>query len=160
LLAALPDVAAALELSNAELWANFARSAHCERDVPPAVQRRVSPFQQLLVVQAVRPDRLQSAMAQFAATALGLAGGLAPPPLSLHVAHTTEAAATVPVLLLVTPGADPSVEIRELAARVRGAAVAARAEAAAAAHEARAQVEAEAERLRSQLAAAREGLAA
>ena len=39
------------------------------------VGKRLSLFQQLLVVQALRPDRLESAMEHFAQRALGLKVG-------------------------------------------------------------------------------------
>ena len=66
-----PRLYSDLQFNDANLWAQFARSSQCEQDVPSSVVKRTSLFQQLLVVQATRPDRLQSAMALFAAKALG-----------------------------------------------------------------------------------------
>lgn len=60
-----------LHLNDTAMWSHFARSSQCEQDFPTSVAKKLSPFEQVLVVQAVRPDRLQSAMAGFAANALG-----------------------------------------------------------------------------------------
>ncbi|KAJ3590901.1 hypothetical protein NHX12_008849, partial [Muraenolepis orangiensis] len=65
-----PALYQSLSLSDGELWLSFSRSSRCEQEVPPPVARKMTPFQQVLLVQAVRPDRLQSAMAAFASQAL------------------------------------------------------------------------------------------
>ena len=61
----------ALGLEDSSLWSNFSRSSQCEQELPSAVEKRITMFQQVLLVQATRPDRLQSAMSQFACRALG-----------------------------------------------------------------------------------------
>jgi dynein heavy chain 2 len=53
------------------MWSNFSRSNECEKEFPSAIEKKTSLFQQLLVVQAIRPDRLQTAMGLFACKALG-----------------------------------------------------------------------------------------
>ena len=53
------------------MWSHFSRSSQCEQDFPSSLAKKLSRFEQVLVVQALRPDRLQSAMAGFAANALG-----------------------------------------------------------------------------------------
>lgn len=69
--ATFPQLYQDLSLSDNATWSTFARSNQCEQDFPPALAKRISLFQQLLMVQAVRPDRLQSAMTQFACKTLG-----------------------------------------------------------------------------------------
>jgi len=59
-----------LGLEDSGLWSNFARSSQCEQEVPSTVEKRISLFQQVLLVQALRPDRLQSAMSLFACRTL------------------------------------------------------------------------------------------
>ncbi|XP_056467776.1 cytoplasmic dynein 2 heavy chain 1 isoform X1 [Gadus chalcogrammus] len=103
-----------LSLSDGEFWLPFSRSSHCEQEVPPPVARKITPFQQVLLVQAIRPDRLQSSMASFASQALGMKE-LSPPPLNLRRLHC-ETLAWEPVLIIISPGADPSQELSELAA--------------------------------------------
>lgn len=60
-----------LDLNDREQWSSFSRSSQCEQEFPPSVAKKISLFQQLLVIQALRPDRLQSAMVQFASKTLG-----------------------------------------------------------------------------------------
>ena len=65
-----PRLYSDLQFNDTNLWTQFVRSSQCEQDFPSSVAKKLSLFQQLLVVQATRPDRLQSAMALFAAKAL------------------------------------------------------------------------------------------
>ncbi|XP_077466766.1 cytoplasmic dynein 2 heavy chain 1 isoform X1 [Stigmatopora argus] len=100
-------------LGDSDLWLSFARSSHCEQEIPTSVAKKITPFQQLLLVQAVRPDRLQSAMTAFAFQALGLKQ-LSPPPLNLRRLYA-ETLEWEPVLIITSPGADPSQELADLA---------------------------------------------
>ena len=108
-----------LELSNTNLWAQFSRSSQCEKEFPLSVAKKITPFQQLLVVQALQPDRLQSAMEQFANFALSLRE-LNPSTLNLKKLYSSETVPTEPILLVISPGADPSQELQELAHEVVG----------------------------------------
>ena len=148
-----------LALADASTWAAFARSSECEREFPPNVARGVSAFEQLLVVQLVRPDRLLSAQMQFVCQALGL-GELSPPTLTLKrflqlsqqqqqqqsskparaarrkpkdseeemepagaappADETARPTLTPPVLIVLSPGADPSQELQDAAAELLG----------------------------------------
>ncbi|OWK62944.1 Cytoplasmic dynein 2 heavy chain 1 [Lonchura striata] len=67
----------------------------------------------VLVVQAVRPDRLQSAMALFACKTLGIKE-LSPSPLNMKRLYK-ETVEIEPILIIISPGADPSQELQELA---------------------------------------------
>ena len=58
----LPHLLNSLELENTSKWQRFASSLEAEKDLPSL--RGVSPFQKVLLVQAFRPDRLQSAILQ------------------------------------------------------------------------------------------------
>ncbi|KAI1893942.1 hypothetical protein AGOR_G00128840 [Albula goreensis] len=108
-----PALYQTLSLSDEDLWLSFSRSSTCEQDFPPSIAKKISPFQQVLVVQAIRPDRLQSAMAFFASQALGMRE-LSPPPLNLRRLYR-ETLEIEPVLIIISPGADPSQELLELA---------------------------------------------
>ncbi|XP_062407923.1 dynein cytoplasmic 2 heavy chain 1 [Sardina pilchardus] len=105
-------------LSDGDLWLTFSRSSCCEQDFPNTVAKKISLFQQVLVVQALRPDRLQSAMAAFASQALGMRE-LSPPPLNLKRLYA-ETLEIEPVLIIISPGADPSQELLELASETVG----------------------------------------
>uniref|UniRef100_A0A3Q1EBP8 Dynein heavy chain ATP-binding dynein motor region domain-containing protein n=1 Tax=Acanthochromis polyacanthus TaxID=80966 RepID=A0A3Q1EBP8_9TELE len=69
--ATFPALYQTLCLSDSDLWLSFLQSSQCEQEIPSSIAKKISTFQQLLFVQAVRPDRLQSAMAAFASQALG-----------------------------------------------------------------------------------------
>ncbi|XP_041920571.1 cytoplasmic dynein 2 heavy chain 1 [Alosa sapidissima] len=105
-------------LSDGDLWLTFSRSSCCEQDFPNTIAKKISLFQQVLVVQALRPDRLQSAMAAFASQALGMRE-LSPPPLNLKRLYS-ETLEIEPVLIIISPGADPSQELLELASETVG----------------------------------------
>ena len=114
-----PAVYSNLELSNSNLWSKFAQSSQCERDFPPSVAKKITPFQQLLVIQALQPDRLQSAMEQFVSYSLSLRE-LSPSTLNLKKLYTSETLPSEPILLIISPGADPSQELQEFAEETIG----------------------------------------
>jgi len=66
-----PQLYQDLQLTDSGLWSQYASSSQCEQELPASITKRISFFQQVLVVQATRTDRLQSAMALFACRALG-----------------------------------------------------------------------------------------
>ncbi|XP_076002176.1 cytoplasmic dynein 2 heavy chain 1 isoform X2 [Genypterus blacodes] len=116
--ATFPALYQSLCLSDSDLWLSFSQSSHCEQEIPSSIAKKISPFQQVLLVQAVRPDRLQSTMAAFASHALGMKE-LSPPPLNLRRLYG-ETLEWEPVLIIISPGADPSQELTELAAETVG----------------------------------------
>ncbi|XP_063978818.1 cytoplasmic dynein 2 heavy chain 1 [Diachasmimorpha longicaudata] len=72
-------------------------------------------FQKVLAVQALRPDHLHSALTKLTTEQLGVRD-LAPPPWSLEkIAERGQR----PVLLLLSPGADPGPELRALGAKLK-----------------------------------------
>ena len=49
-------------------WSRWAKDSQCELKFPPSAsesQRALTSFQKLLVIKALRPDRLESAMEVF-----------------------------------------------------------------------------------------------
>lgn len=120
----LPHLAQVCKFDSSNLWVRWAQAAECEQYFHPKVEKSggsggLSAFQKVLVVQALRPDRLQSAILQFVCGALQLKS-LTPPPLDLRTVSADEATHTTPVLLLTTAGADPSKELEEVATSVVG----------------------------------------
>ena len=79
--------------------------------------RKISPFQKVLAVQALRPESLVSVMESFVQIALGLKE-LSPPALSLKNVYL-ETSNAVPVMIIVSSGSDPSDELRELSVKSR-----------------------------------------
>ncbi|KAI6079846.1 Cytoplasmic dynein 2 heavy chain 1 [Aix galericulata] len=109
----LPGLYQTLCLEDEGPWHTFYQSSVCEQEFPSTIVKRISLFQQVLVVQAVRPDRLQSAMALFACKTLGIKE-LSPSPLNLKRLYK-ETLEIEPILIIISPGADPSQELQELA---------------------------------------------
>ncbi|XP_075274100.1 cytoplasmic dynein 2 heavy chain 1 isoform X3 [Opisthocomus hoazin] len=109
----LPGLYQTLCFEDEGLWHAFSQSSVCEQDFPSTIVKGISLFQQVLVVQAVRPDRLQSAMALFACKTLGIKE-LSPSPLNLKRLYK-ETLEIEPILIIISPGADPSQELQELA---------------------------------------------
>ncbi|XP_070553238.1 cytoplasmic dynein 2 heavy chain 1-like isoform X2 [Ptychodera flava] len=108
-----PNLYPTLCLEDGDLWLSFSRSSQCEQDFPSPLMKKVTAFQQVLVLQAIRPDRLQSAMNLFASRALGMKE-LSPPSLNLK-RLLKETVSTEPILIVISPGADPSQELQDLA---------------------------------------------
>ena len=118
-LEAVPGLSRAAKLEeDAGAWRTWVQQPMCERNFPPHVVRKV---QQLLLVKALRPDRLQAAMGMMACRFLGL-DDLTPPATSLHALYEAETQCSEPILIVVSAGADPSAELREAAAHVLGSA--------------------------------------
>lgn len=60
-----------IQLDDAGTWSEFNKSSHSEQAIPDVVAKKTTPFQQMIVVQALKPDRLHSAMNAFAERGLG-----------------------------------------------------------------------------------------
>ncbi|KAG4054485.1 Cytoplasmic dynein 2 heavy chain 1 [Phytophthora cactorum] len=121
---ALPRLAQLCKFESHDMWIRWSKSMECEQNFHPKMDKSgsaggLSAFQKLLVVQALRPDRLQSAIIQFICGIMQLKS-LTPPSLDFKVIGTEEATNTTPVLLLTTAGADPSKELEEVATSVVG----------------------------------------
>ncbi|CEO98015.1 hypothetical protein PBRA_006129 [Plasmodiophora brassicae] len=107
---AFPDMITSLSGVDVGAWQSWVASPRCENDLPPALSKALNPAQRLLVLAAVRPDRLHSAMVSFACNALGL------PTASPSTATLNELLRSPsPVLFVTSPGADPTRDIEELA---------------------------------------------
>ncbi|KAF6780509.1 hypothetical protein AHF37_00019 [Paragonimus kellicotti] len=115
---ALPNLYTSLRLDDSRVWADWMRNTQTDAvhtpiglqaDPPTAFQLNV------LAVQTIRPDRLYTALRQFANRCLDLPN-LGSPTLNLYRLYETETRATEPILLLISPGADPSQELAEAAA--------------------------------------------
>ncbi|CAK4090165.1 unnamed protein product [Aphanomyces euteiches] len=114
-----PKLTAQLKFDSPDLWLRWSKAVDCEVAFHQKIEKALSPFQRVLVVQALRPDRLQSAIQNFICTLLKVKS-LTPPALDLKDLCTSEASSTTPVLLITTAGADPSKELEEVATEVVG----------------------------------------
>nr|CAD7430089.1 unnamed protein product [Timema monikensis] len=116
---ALPELYSQLNLDDKSTWSNFSTAGDCEEHFPVQLSHKLTPFQRVLIVQALRPDRLHSSLLHFTAHILGLQD-LSPPTLSLKQLMA-ETLSSEPVLLVISAGADPSEELRVLAHSIVGA---------------------------------------
>lgn len=145
---ALPQFFQNLALSEDDEWRKFAKSGHCEKDIPKDLSRKLSKFEQLLMIQAFRPDRLLSSMTSFCLNILRKRQELidldvitikvrhsfrnvismliildletlSPPSIRLSQIFE-ESTNTEPILLIMSPGADPSEELRILSKTTLG----------------------------------------
>ena len=108
----LPQLFDTAQIKDGSAWSSFAKAEECENEFPVQLEKKLSLFQQVLIVQALRPDRLVSAMEKFSISVLGLKE-LSPPALSLKNVYR-ETVPKEPVLIIVSSGSDPSEELREL----------------------------------------------
>nr|CAD7419842.1 unnamed protein product [Timema poppensis] len=69
---ALPELYSQLNLDDETTWSNFSTAGDCEEHFPVQLSHKLTPFQRVLIVQALRPDRLHSSLLHFAAHILGL----------------------------------------------------------------------------------------
>ena len=98
-------------------WSKWNSINECEQHFPP--EKQLSSFQQSLVIQAFRPDRLESSMRNFVCETLNIKD-ISPETLNLKQLYSKETIATEPILIIISPGADPSAELRDLAAQTVG----------------------------------------
>jgi len=112
--ATFPRIDELWQLNKDSLWSSWVASDKCEESFDGSVYSRMSAFQRVLLIQAVRPDRLESALTQFACESLGVSS-LSPPALSLNRLFKEETSNRLPTLFVTTPGADPSAELDDYA---------------------------------------------
>nr|CRZ22352.1 BMA-CHE-3 [Brugia malayi] len=110
----LPTLFNNLRFTDQALWSEFARTINCETAFPPAIDAVLTAFQKLLVIQAIRPERLYSTMISFVTNILGIPS-INPSPLDLKSIYKSESNENEPIMILISPGADPSQELEELA---------------------------------------------
>lgn len=103
-----------LDLNDTETWKKWFNNAECERNFPNKIIRKITPFQRLLLIQTLRPDRLLTAMNLFACETLNV-DAVSPPPLTMADIYHKESSCKTPVLIITTAGADPSSELAEFA---------------------------------------------
>ena len=119
LMQTFPSLVRTCNFTDSSTWGRWATSPTAEHDFPPGVARDLSPFQRLIIVQTLRPDRLVTGMEAFVAEVLGVAN-ITPPPTDLAKLAGEEAKPTKPVLMITTTGADPSKDLEEFAANTIG----------------------------------------
>lgn len=98
------------------MWRSWLQTTDCERQFP---SDDLTLFQQILIIQALRPDRLPVAMRDFVCKFLKIKD-ISPSTNSMRYVFEHDTVATEPVLIIISPGSDPSEELRELANEALG----------------------------------------
>ena len=98
-------------------WVQWSTSERAEVEFPRSLPPDVTPFQRILLLQALRPDRLKPALVGFVTSTLGVAS-LTPLSSSLKQIYMEDSNPSRPILMILTPGADPTQELEDYAARV------------------------------------------
>ena len=97
-------------------WARWATSDRAEVDFPPSLPPATTHFQRILIVQALRPERLQAALVTFVTGTLSIPS-LSPASSSLPEIYEQDSTPGTPILMITTAGADPTQELEDYAAR-------------------------------------------
>jgi len=97
-------------------WAKWAVSDQCEIYFPPSLPPATTTFQRILLIQALRPERLQSALVGFVTSTLSIPS-LSPSSSALLEIARHDSKPTAPILMITTAGADPTQELEDIAAR-------------------------------------------
>ncbi|KAL3904235.1 MAG: hypothetical protein SGPRY_011363 [Prymnesium sp.] len=105
LVIALPSLGG-LPFSDAA-WVAWSTSDRAEIDFPSSLPPSTTEFQRILLLQALRPDRLLPALVSFATKTLRVSS-LSPLSSSLQHIFETDSHALRPILMITTPGADPT----------------------------------------------------
>jgi dynein heavy chain 2 len=113
----LSDLFQKAGLDDEGTWRQWSDTNDCEKSFPG--DKRLTMFQQILVLQVLRPDRLQIAMKEFVCRVLNVKD-ISPSTTNIKYIYEAETTASEPVLFIISPGSDPSEELRELADSVVG----------------------------------------
>uniref|UniRef100_A0AAF5DHG2 Cytoplasmic dynein 2 heavy chain 1 n=1 Tax=Strongyloides stercoralis TaxID=6248 RepID=A0AAF5DHG2_STRER len=115
----LPKLYNLLRLSDQGTWDDFSKTINAEKNIPPSISSSLSLFQKVILIQITRPDRLYTALNNFACEALRI-DTINPPPLNLKEIYENDSNEIDPILILTGPGADPSQDLEELASQIIG----------------------------------------
>ena len=110
-----PNMIRNVDLDSSD-WVDFGRSDNCTRFFP---RSRLSAVERLLLVQALRPDNLTSAINDFCCSELGIES-LSSQGTDLNQLWRGVRSKSSPILLVTAHGIDPGKELEELASRIVG----------------------------------------
>ncbi|KAI6195343.1 Cytoplasmic dynein 2 heavy chain 1 [Aphelenchoides besseyi] len=114
---ALPQLYHQLNLDDRGTWSEFANGG--DASLPKSIGTKLSPFQRVLAVQALRPERLNTVLNKFVCSTLGLTS-INPPSSDLNDILQNFSTQTQPIFLILGASADPAQEIADLADKTVG----------------------------------------
>ncbi|KAI8810783.1 dynein heavy chain and region D6 of dynein motor-domain-containing protein [Cladochytrium replicatum] len=114
----LPEFSTNLSSCSFEALKTWVKKPKCEHDFN-ILSIQISAFQKVLLVQALRPDRIISTLSSFCCTALGIQT-LSSEITKLGNIYKNESVPTQPILFITSPGVDISQELIDFAAKEIG----------------------------------------
>ncbi len=108
-----------IQLENDGMWSGFASSETPEKDFPQQISQKLSAFQRCILIQVLRPDRLESAMNLFIREAFNNQT-VQPASFILKNLYENESTCSDPIMFIISPGSDPSAELQQFAEQVVG----------------------------------------
>lgn len=95
-------------------WRNFYESPNpSDRSLPGNWDSKLTPFQKLLVLRCLRPDKMTQSIQKFIVYLLGR-DFVSPPPFDLHQAYSDSDPCS-PLIFILSPGVDPVKDVYKLA---------------------------------------------
>lgn len=95
-----------------DMWRTWFEKQDCEKFFPTTIM--LKNFQKALLVQIFRPDRLESALEDFACKEIGL-NNLNEAINTVSNIHSVEPSSEIPILFITSLGSDPSKELEDFA---------------------------------------------
>lgn len=99
--------------SDASIWKKILTADNPLMPLPPVYEDRLSHFQKLMLIKSIRGDKLVQGCKRFVAAELG-AKYIESPPFDLEGA-ATDSTNTIPIIFVLSPGADPIADLIALA---------------------------------------------
>lgn len=128
----LPSLFNNFQIQDDATWNEFSKTLQCENAFPKNVEIKMTQFQKVLFIQAVKPERLYNCLMDFVLKTLSESPlqliidvivvadipSINPPAFELkNIFEDSEA--KEPILFILADGADPSQELAELAVTLR-----------------------------------------
>jgi dynein heavy chain 2 len=114
--ALFPELLPKINLTESDVWYQWMRTSTPETEFPPFLSK-LTKFQRLIIVKALRGDRLIAAMNLWACDLLRVSALSDNSTIASLLPQTTS---LEPILLITTPGADPSLDLQTLAYQIVG----------------------------------------
>ncbi|ESN99131.1 hypothetical protein HELRODRAFT_66985, partial [Helobdella robusta] len=113
-----PELYSSLNLTDTNIWSDWVLPKSTAK-IPQKLSSKITPFQELLTVQAIKPESLLISMNSFACNYLGFKE-LSALNLNLRQLFEQDSHCREPILFIISQGADPSQELEDLAKKTVG----------------------------------------
>ncbi|KAL9646808.1 hypothetical protein ABK040_013670 [Willaertia magna] len=118
LITSLPETTTKLQFNNSEIWKRWIATKDDVLKTFPVDDSSITNFEKIIVAKILRPDQLFNIMNDLVCKTLDIKSTSSS--LKLSNIYKQESICTEPILLITTPGTDPSQELREMALQTVG----------------------------------------